>query len=326
MITKHQRKTKKLCSSVLPNHKYNRTEQLLSSCNAKFVSNHCAFQNKNAILFDVSDQEAYIFTPFSFFCRMIHPHILPFMGYFEDSTNISLVLEYAPNGDLHGYMDTISSKHRLSEARKVLWQVCQALEYLEQAQVAHRDIKPENILCFDDGQVKLGDFGWACWWANGQRRTTLCGTAEYCPPEMLHEKISYNAELIDRWMLGVLAIELVHTTTPFVCLPEDLGLQNLTLDNSKIHNVIFEKIRSFKEISVDRKYSDPAYCDFVGRLMQVEPADRLSATKAMEHEFFVQLGKKKTTLSTFFPSVAQRRQLFENSRGNVKCEINHLSS
>lgn len=157
---------------------------------------------------------------FFFFFSINHVNILPLYGYFESSTDFNLVLEFAQVGDCYEKMSslsrTASKKEYRTFAKTVLWQVCQAVAYLEQVSVAHRDIKPENIVVVDHtNTVKLADFGWACWFKPGQHHTTLCGTAEYLPPDLLR-KSGYDASYVDRWMVGVLAVELMEGSTPFL--------------------------------------------------------------------------------------------------------------
>ena len=43
----------------------------------------------------------------------------------------------------------------------VLWQVLAAVKQVHGAKWLHRDIKPANFLYFDDGIIKLADFGCA---------------------------------------------------------------------------------------------------------------------------------------------------------------------
>lgn len=210
-------------------------------------------------------------------------------------------------------MKQFQDHERLGKARSVLWQITQALYYLESVQVAHRDIKPENVVvCDSDSRnitVKLCDFGWAIWFKPGHHRSTLCGTAEYCPPEMLANHISYSAEYVDRWMLGVLALELVHQSTPFT-LTESCD------SDVDSNDLIFDKIRKFRAIAVDHEYSDHDYRGFIASLMQLEPSDRISAERAAEHNFLQPVGRCRQVLSHIQgPSVAQRRQIFQQTLG-----------
>ena len=45
------------------------------------------------------------------------------------------------------------------------------------------------------------------------RRTTLCGTLDYLPPEMIEG--TYHDECVDLWSLGVLCYELLVGKPPF---------------------------------------------------------------------------------------------------------------
>lgn len=67
----------------------------------------------------------------------------------------------------------------------------------------------ENLLLDGKGGLKLSDFGWAVHArAPHDRRTTMGGTPEYAPPEMLVRNPEYT-KAVDVWSLGVLAFELL---------------------------------------------------------------------------------------------------------------------
>lgn len=139
-------------------------------------------------------------------------------------------------------------------------------------------------------------------------------------------KISYAAEYVDRWMLGVLAVELVESQTPF--RTTDDGGKN----NKK--EAIFHKIRSFKGFaavlaSPNAENRSPDYVDFVERLLQREPAERMSAAEALGHRFLrpnhsasngnnsaASSSSNSNIIVPVSPTVAQRRQLFQSAIRN----------
>lgn len=132
-------------------------------------------------------------------------------GYFFDDTRIYLILEFAPGGELY---KVLTNKGRFSEktsARYIL-DLSQALDYCHKKHVIHRDIKPENLLIGQRNDIKIADFGWSVH-APTSRRTTLCGTLDYLPPEMV--ECREHDETADVWSLGVLLYEFLVGNPPF---------------------------------------------------------------------------------------------------------------
>lgn len=88
-------------------------------------------------------------------------------------------------------------------AKKILYGVCSALEFLHQHNFVHRDIKPENIIVTNKGEIKLIDF-------NATRKfndikksdTAILGTIGYAPPEQ--HGIAQSGDKADVYALGVL--------------------------------------------------------------------------------------------------------------------------
>ena len=140
-----------------------------------------------------------------------HRNILRMFGYFWDEKRVYLILEYAPKGELY---KELTRRGRFSERRGAMYvaSLAAALDYMHGKHVIHRDIKPENLLLGYKGEIKLADFGWSVH-APSSRRTTLCGTLDYLPPEMIENKEHDHS--VDNWSLGVLAYEFLCGAPPF---------------------------------------------------------------------------------------------------------------
>lgn len=91
-----------------------------------------------------------------------------------------------------------------------------ALNYLHSNNVVHRDLKLENILLDKDGNVKLGDFGFAREFDDGPGNLmdTWCGTTAYASPEMLKGE-KYSGEETDIWSAGIILYALLTGGLPF---------------------------------------------------------------------------------------------------------------
>ena len=109
----------------------------------------------------------------------------------HEKNHIYMVMEYAANGNLFGYLNKKGgiSEH---ESCRLFYQVLEAIDYMHKNDVFHRDLKvpidymePENILLDHQMNVKICDFGWVADDIH-RKRTTFCGTYEYMAPEMIN--------------------------------------------------------------------------------------------------------------------------------------------
>ncbi|KAH8928946.1 kinase-like protein [Atractiella rhizophila] len=199
-----------------------------------------------------------------------HPNILRLYGYFHDEKRIFLMLEFAGKGELY---KQLSNRGSFSEKRssRYIHQMADALAYLHSKHVIHRDIKPENLLLGINGELKIGDFGWSVH-APSNRRTTLCGTLDYLPPEMVEGR-EHN-EKVDHWALGVLTFEFLVGSPPF----EEKGM-----------NTTYKKIAAV-DFRVPSHVS-PEAKDLICRLLRKNPDDRLPLTEVMRHPWILKYKK-----------------------------------
>lgn len=80
-----------------------------------------------------------------------------------------------------------------------------------------RDIKPENILLESSDKnnlnIKITDFGFACFFKPGEGRKEVLGSPLYMAPEIIKEQPYDNR--VDIWSMGVIAYILLSGRPPF---------------------------------------------------------------------------------------------------------------
>lgn len=136
-----------------------------------------------------------------------HSKIIKFVDSFQDKNYFYILLECAQNGCLFFY---ISPTEGLPEslAMRFFYQTCLAVEYLHDHHIIHRDIKPENLLLDENFNIKLCDFGWSCRAMEFDIRTSICGTYEYMPPEIVVDQ--KHGFKVDIWCIGIMLYEFLH--------------------------------------------------------------------------------------------------------------------
>jgi aurora kinase, other len=155
--------------------------------------------------------------------------------------------------------------------------------------VIHRDIKPENLLIGYKGELKIADFGWSVH-APSSRRTTLCGTLDYLPPEMIENKD--HDHTVDIWALGVLAYEFLCGHPPF----EAEGHSEVRAQGEEgvpacVPRVRRHRVQTYRRIvKVDLRF--PAHVskdaeDFIRRLLRKDPRQRLPLDKVGQHPWIM---------------------------------------
>ncbi|SOV25263.1 serine/threonine protein kinase KIN [Plasmodium sp. DRC-Itaito] len=143
-----------------------------------------------------------------------HNHICKFYDVYQNKNNIYMILEYIENGNLLTYIYNNNNNINENNARRILYQLINAIEYLHKIKIVHRDLKPENILLDNNNNVKLIDFGLSTIYKKNSLLTTSCGSPFYTSPEILLGQ-KYEAQLTDVWSLGIILFLLLNNHLPF---------------------------------------------------------------------------------------------------------------
>lgn len=142
-----------------------------------------------------------------------HPHIVRLYEYIIMPDRVWLVLEYCGGRELFNHL-VMSKIIKPLQACRLFAQLTGAVAYAHQLHCAHRDLKLENVLLDEDGNIKLGDFGFTRTYVPRTMLETVCGTESYMAPELLqHQK--YNPEAADVWSLGVILYAMIYGKLPF---------------------------------------------------------------------------------------------------------------
>ena len=118
------------------------------------------------------------------------------------------------------------------------------------------------------GDIKIADFGWSVH-APTSRRTTLCGTLDYLPPEMVEGR-EHDATA-DIWSLGVLLYEFLVGSPPF---------------EADGYRATYRRISS-----VDLRFPpsvSPGARDLISRLLKKDQSARMKLLDIPKHPWIIQ--------------------------------------
>ena len=149
--------------------------------------------------------------------RLTHPGIVALHAFGETDELTYFVMGYVPGEPLGARLKR-EGRIAPDEARRILAEVADALDYAHRQGVIHRDVKPDNILLDDGtGRALLADFGLARTVAAATGLTTvgtMLGTPHYMSPEQAsgQEGVDHRTDL---YSLGVTAYAMLSGRLPF---------------------------------------------------------------------------------------------------------------
>lgn len=233
--------------------------------------------------------------------RLDHPNIIKLEGLVTSrmSCSLYLVFEYMEH-DLAGLASHPGLKFTEPQVKCYMQQLLRGLDHCHRHGVLHRDIKGSNLLIDNNGILKIADFGLASFFDPRQNQplTSRVVTLWYRPPELLLGATYYGAA-VDLWSTGCILAELyagkpimpgrteveqLHKIFKLCGSPSEEYWRKSKLP----HATIFKPQQPYKRCVADtfKDFPAPALA-LMEVLLSIDPADRGSASSALQSEFFI---------------------------------------
>ena len=212
-------------------------------------------------------------------------HIATFRDAFVRRTAAGTYHVYLVTDLMRGSDLSAALKHRGSyaegDARAVMKQLLQALVCLHDARVTHRDVKLNNILLpseLEPTNIKLSDFDYSAQGTSSKpTMDKRCGSPMYIAPEVL-DRDGFYGNKVDVWSSGVVLFQLLSGYPPFGEGSVSEVLRAIRLREPNMHDPVWELI------SAEAR-------DFVRKLLEKDPHERMSAREALLHPWMARSEK-----------------------------------
>ncbi|KAG8945978.1 hypothetical protein FRC04_012096, partial [Tulasnella sp. 424] len=148
--------------------------------------------------------------------RIVHPHILPFLGY-STYPQMILISQFCQHGNLSSYLENHPAVNRV----KLLSEAASGLQFLHHhtPPIVHSDIKPDNILVNDALEAVLADFGQSRFMHDApspyMTEDALIGTPRYMAPELLEDETARHTLASDVYAFTLVTLEVLSGRSAF---------------------------------------------------------------------------------------------------------------
>ena len=209
---------------------------------------------------------------------------------------VFIVMEFVQGGLLFDLCQTMGAMGE-DAGRFFLHQILDAMEYMHGKRVVHRDLKLENILVTDNLDLKVADFGFACYKSIDHLKSYR-GTMTYMAPEIKENK-EYKGTQVDMFSIGVIIFIIVQGIFPFKEARKEEYFYNLLLNGN--HDTYFQKVNG-TGLSEDFK-------DLILKFFSYNGNDRPTIEAIKAHPWMNAAGFDfEATRSQLLTALAQKQQ------------------
>jgi len=237
--------------------------------------------------------------------------------------DIFIVMEYIEH-DLKGLLEDMGKPFSIAETKCMMHQLLLGMEYLHENWILHRDIKTSNLLLNNRGILKIADFGLARPYGEPIRPyTRVVVTLWYRAPELLLGETVYTPA-IDMFAVGCVFAEILYGKAILQGTNETNQLDKMfkllgsphvsewpewqTLPDAK-HFKFNKRIPNDLRSLFPENRLSPYGLDFMRRMLSYNPITRLSASKALQHEYWEESPQMKDSdLMPTWPSRSEGRK------------------
>jgi len=236
------------------------------------------------------------------------PNIVKLLDVTRDaqSKTPSLIFEYINNTDFKVLYPTLSDY----DIRYYILELLKALDFCHSNGIMHRDVKPHNVMIdHSKRKLRLIDWGLAEFYHPDTDYNVRVASRYFKGPELLVDQQDYDYSL-DMWSLGCMFAGMIFRKEPFfhghdnqdqlLRIAKVLGTEELQVYLDKYGLVLDQHLRNLltrhqkkpwkKFVTPENKHlCTPEALDFLDRLLQYDPQERITAKEAMDHVYFAPL-------------------------------------